>query len=128
MINQVGGLSAFRNNSNGGRTGTGGTIVTNDTTKGYRQLTGSLITIVDNNVAGTYSAHDVKIQMQRTDSTTTNGANGLAFKFYVPITAAADDAFGGAINLSVTSRVDIVYPSTTYLTNSWGDVETLIGP
>lgn len=120
MINQVGGLSAFRNNSNGGRTGTGGTIVTNDTTKGYRQLTTGAVTIVDNNVAGVYSAHDVKLQIFANSSDTTDGSITASFVFRLVMSAAADDAFGGAINLTVNVRADVVYPETTYLTNVWG--------
>lgn len=121
MINQVGGLSAFRNNGNGGRSGTGGTIVTNDTAKGYRTLAyNSAQVVVDNDVAGTYSSHNVQLQMFSSSNDTTNGANGLSFVFRLYIYAPADDAFGGAINLSVSTRADIVYPETTYLTSVWG--------
>jgi hypothetical protein len=120
MINQVGGLSAFRNNQNGGRSGTGGTIVANVTTFGYRSLTASAQTVVDNNVAGVYSAHDVKIQLFTNSLDTTNGARGASVVFRLLISAAADDTFGGSINLTVNVRADVVAPETTYLTNVWG--------
>jgi len=120
MINQVGGLAAFRNTTNGGRSGTGGTIVTNNTSFGYRNLTTSAQNIVDNNVAGTYSAHDVKIQLLSNSIDTTNGANGASVVFRLLIAAAADDGFGGSINLTVNVRADVVAPSTTYLNNVWG--------
>jgi hypothetical protein len=121
MINQLGGLSAFRQNTNGGRSGTGGTIITNDTTKGYRQLVlNSPITLVDVDTAGTYSAHNVFLQVFTASSDTTNGANGTQVIFRLVMTAAADDAFGGAINLTVNVRADIVHPETTNLTNTWG--------
>jgi hypothetical protein len=76
--------------------------------------------IVDNNVSGTYSAHDVKISIFTGSSDTTNGANGNQVVFRLQMAAAADDAFGGSINLNVSVRADIVFPSTTYLTNVWG--------
>lgn len=121
MINQAGGISAFRNTTNGGRTGTGGTIVTNNTAFGYRNLVfNSGTTLVDMDVAGTYSAHNVGIRVFTSDNTTTNGANGNQVIFRLFMSAAADDAFGGAINLTVNVRADIVFPSTTYLTNVWG--------
>jgi hypothetical protein len=120
MINQVGGLGAFRNTTNTGRTGTGGSIVTNNTSFGYRNLTTSAQTIVDNDVGGTYSTHDVKLQLFSNSIDTTNGANGASVVFRLLATAPADDSFGGSINISLSVRADIVFPSTTYLTNVWG--------
>lgn len=120
MINQIGGLSAFRNTTNGGRTGTGGTIVTNNTAFGYRNLTASAQTVVDNDVAGTYAAHNVILQIFTNVADTTNGATGASVVFRLSMSAAADDAFGGAINLTVNVRADVVSPETTYLTNVWG--------
>ena len=121
MVNQVGGLSAFRNTTNGGRTGTGGSIVTNNTSFGYRNAVfNSATTVVDNNVAGTYSAHDVQLQIFAQSNDTTSGANGNSIVFRLFISAAADDPFGGAINLTLNVRADVVFPSTTYLSNVWG--------
>jgi hypothetical protein len=121
MVNQIGGLTAFRNTTNGGRTGAGGTIVTNNTSFGYRNLTTSAQTVVDNDVAGTYSAHDVKLQLFCNTADTTDGAISASVVFRLLVTAAADDAFGGAINLTVNVRADIVFPETTYLSSSpWG--------
>jgi hypothetical protein len=120
MINQVGGVGAFRNTTNTGRTGTGGTIVTNNTSFGYRNLTASAQTIVDNDVSGTYSAHDVKIQAFTNTLDTTNGSRGASVVFRLLLAASADDSFGGGINLTVNVRADIVFPSTTHLTNVWG--------
>jgi hypothetical protein len=120
MINQVGGLSAFRNTTNTGRTGTGGTIVTNNTSFGYRNLTASAQNVVDNDISGTYSAHDVKLQLFSNGIDTTDGSNGASVVFRLLATAAADDSFGGGINISLSVRADIVFPSTAHLTNVWG--------
>ena len=110
MINQIGGVSAFRNTTNGGRTGTGGTIVTNNTALGYRNLTTSAQTIVDNDVAGIYSAHNALVQVFCNTSDTTNGSISASVVFRVSLAAAADDANGGAIDLTLNSRADIVFP------------------
>jgi len=120
MINEVGGLGAFRNTTNTGRTGSGGSIVTNNTSFGYRNLTTSAQNIVDNNVAGTYTAHDVKLQLFSNGIDTTNGSNGASVVFRLLATAPADDAFGGTLGINLSVRADIVFPSTTHLTNVWG--------
>jgi hypothetical protein len=120
MINEVGGLGAFRNTTNTGRTGGGGTIVTNNTSFGYRNLTTSAQNIVDNNVAGTYTAHDVKLQLFSNGIDTTNGSNGASVVFRLLATAPADDANGGTLGINLSVRADIVFPSTTHLTNVWG--------
>lgn len=121
MINQVGGLSAFRNNSNGGRVGSGGSIVTNNTSFGYRQAVfNSATTIVNNDVAGTYSGHDVQLQVFSQSADYSNGSNGNSIVFRLYYSVPEDDAFGGGFNIILSTRADIVFPSTTYLTNSWG--------
>ena len=120
MINQIGGLGAFRNTTNTGRTGTGGTIIANNTAFGYRNLTTSAQTIVDNDVAGTYAAHNVILQAFCNTSDTTNGSISASVVFRLFMTAPADDAFGGPLDINVSVRADIVFPSTTYLSNTWG--------
>lgn len=121
MVNQIGGLGAFRQQTNGGRTGTGGTIVVNNTTIGYYDLVfNTATTIVDNDVAGVYSTHNVLLQVYTASAVTTGGANGTQVIFRMFLSAPADDAFGGAINVTLTSRVDVVHPETTNLTNIWG--------
>ena len=120
MVNEVGGLAAFRNTTNGGRTGTGGTIVTNNTSFGYRnQVFNSATTIVDNDVAGVYNANDVKLQVFTDSTDTTNGANGNSVIFRL-VLSSLPVAFDGTINLTLNVRADVVFPSTTYLSNVWG--------
>jgi len=120
MINQAGGLTGFRNTSNLGRAGTGGTA-SQITTFGYRNLVfNSPTNLVDIDVAGTYSAHNVLIQAFANNSDTTNGSITTSIAFRLFMSANADDAFGGSINLNVTVRADIVFPSTAHLTNVWG--------
>jgi len=121
MINSAGGITAFQNTTNGGRSGSGGTAVTNNTSFGYRDLVfNTPQTIVNMDVAGTYSAHDVQLQLFANDSNTTNGSITSSVAFRLSLYAAADDAFGGDVNLTVSVRADIVYPETTYLSDAWG--------
>lgn len=121
-INALGGIGSFGGYTNTGRTGTGGSISANVTTWGYwNNVLNSATTIIqsdDTNAA--YSGYNCRIQAFTNSSDTTRGANGLQVTLRVLLTASADDAFGGNINLTVTSRCDIINPETGYLTNSWG--------
>jgi hypothetical protein len=122
-INAAGGVVAFRNTTNGGRSGAGGIVVNNNTNFGYRTagygVATTLVTSTDSNAL--YSGYQATISVFNQDATTTNGANGASFAFRLVIIASADDVFGGAINLTVNTRADIVYPESTNLTtNSWG--------
>lgn len=121
LINNCGGVSAYGQRTNGGRAGTGGTVVANVTTVGYRTTSLSSPTlIVDiDSAPAAYTAQDVKL-FALTSGNTTNGANGSTVTFRLQLFANADDAFGGTINLSITSRLDVVHPETTNLTNVWG--------
>ena len=121
MINQIGGVTAFRNTSNGGRSGTGGNIVINNTAIGYRQVTTTPTTIVDNNsLAALYAAQDAQLRVFTSSTDTTNGANGTQVIFRLTLAAQADDTFGGNVNITLNVRADVVYPETTYLTSVWG--------
>ena len=121
MVNQMGGISAFRNTTNGGRTGSGGTLVTNNTAWGYRNnVFNSTTTIIQINDDAPYTGYNVQLQAFSGSNDYSNGANGNVFTLRLALSASADDAFGGAINVTITSRCDIVYPETTNLTNVWG--------
>lgn len=121
LINNAGGVLTFGQKTNGGRAGTGGTLVGNVTTVGYRTTTFNTPSlIVDVDSAGTYSTQDVKIFAFAGNSDTSRGANGGTIVFRTQLFSPADDAFGGDINLTVTSRVDVINPETTNLTNIWG--------
>lgn len=120
IVNNMGGITNFAAYTNSGRSGTGGSISTNNTAIGYWNNVGTTTVLVQADDAAPYTGYYSRIQTTRTDATTTNGANGLAFSLATRIVASADDAFGGAINITVTSRVDIVPPSTVYLSNTWG--------
>lgn len=123
MATDMGGVLAFRNTTNGGRIGTGGTLNTNNTAYGYRTPTiiNTPVTIVQvTDTTATYTTNTGIISSYTNDITNTNGSVGPSVFFRVQFNIAADDAFGGAVANTLTTRVDIVFPETTYLTNSWG--------
>ena len=118
----LGAVNAFRATTNGGRAGTGGSVVTNNTSFGYYNLTTTWQNIqYINSSSGIYTSDYVKTYF------ITNGSNlsghgdagnqiGFAINYY----SAHSSAFNDTLNITVNTRVDIVFPESTYLTNSWG--------
>jgi hypothetical protein len=122
LVNNMGGISNFAAYTNSGRTGTGGTISVNQTNYGYwNMLTPGGVNIVKADAAAPYATHFTQISSYvNTPLDTTNGANGRILTLYTRLYAPADDVHGGVINVSVTTRVDIIPPSTVHLSNTWG--------
>jgi hypothetical protein len=121
MINGLGGWNQL-NTTSSGRTGTGQTLGTNSTTFGYRNnvlnTATSVVTITSTEV--NYTADTAAIQVYTSSSDTTRGANGLNVIFRA-IYTIADHSWDDAISVTHRSRVDIVYPETTYLSGTaWG--------
>lgn len=121
LINNCGGVLAFGQKTNGGRAGTGGTVVANVTTVGYRTsgLSSPTLIVDIDSAPAAYTAQDVKL-FAFTSGNTANGANGNTVTFRLQLFSNADDAFGGTIDLQITSRADIINPETTNLVNTWG--------
>lgn len=70
--------------------------------------------------AAAYTADVGYIQVYTNSSDTTNGSNGLNVIFFT-LFNVADHILDDTISLTHRTRVDIVYPESTYLTtNSWG--------
>jgi hypothetical protein len=121
MINGLGGWGQ-RNFTATGRTGTGQTLNTNSTTFGYRNnVLNSATTVVGlTSTEVNYTADTAAIQVYTSSSDTTNGANGLNVIFRAVYTIA-DHTWDDQITVTHRSRVDIVYPETTYLSGTpWG--------
>lgn len=118
LVNNLGGFSNYAAYSNSGRTGSGGSVSKNDTNIGYYNVTNSSILDfiqVDDNTAPyagayAYAGHWVF-------GSTTNGSRGndlrLILGLYSPVATTT-------LSIQVTLRCDITYPSTTYLSDSWG--------
>jgi hypothetical protein len=136
MFGFLGGIALFGANTNSGRTGTGGTLVTNNTNVGYYNLFGSAsggqsvanVTVVDVTGTTTNYTSDKGYLMVRT-----NGANqgqfndnGSILSFWANITSTSGANSGGSfddsINITPTVTIDVSYPEVTNISNTWGAV------
>lgn len=130
LATAAGGVTAFRSNTNGGRTGSGQTQNTNDTAKGYYNLTTSNVTIVSlTTAASPYSAYpsDTVVITAKTNGLQgSNNDNGTVVTFNTVLTSAAqsttDGGYNDTINITIPNRIDVIYPETTNLSNTWGAV------
>jgi hypothetical protein len=125
FVGLIGGLGGWgqRNTTATGRTGTGQTLGTNSTTFGYRNNVLNTWTSVVSitSTATSYTTDTAAIQVQTNSSDTTNGSNGLTVQFRAVYTIA-DHTWDDTITVTHRTRVDIVYPETTYLNAAapWG--------
>lgn len=127
MCTYLGGVLVFGANTNGGRAGTGGTVATNDTTKGYYGATNANVNIVSvTGVTASYTTDTGTIAIKTNGTQGSNNDNGSQLEFWATINstsgANAGGSFDDSLSLTVTATVDVSYPETTNLTNSWGTV------
>jgi hypothetical protein len=136
------GYSAFRAVTGGGRTGTGGTLNTNATTIGYYGLTTTQQTLsqVTSATSG-YTSDTCTLGVQSNGAIGSNGDKGTVITFTLTLVSAArptlaappanptntgtrvvNTVVNDSINITVNHRVDVVYPESSNLTNSWGAV------
>lgn len=119
---QAGG--SIKNNSSTPRTGTGGTVNTGSTSLGYwscTTLAQTVSQITSANYRYEYNSDYTTVKVR------TNGVQGanadvgsimyLDFGYYMFSTY---DGLNDSVDVTVNHRIDIVYPETTYLTNTWG--------
>ena len=127
----LGGVSAIRATTSGGRTGSGGTVNVNNTSTGYYGLTTSPVVYQQvTTTSGTYSGDYVRFYMATNGTNLSgHGDNGniitLYLNYYSAHTSTTSGLYGSSgdtLNVTVNHRVDVVYPETTNLTNSWGTV------
>lgn len=109
------------------RTGTGGTVNSSSSTLGYWALTTSNQTMLDLNSANAayeYQSTKLQIKLKTNGVQGSNSDNGtiITFDFTLSDTAQTNSNFNDVVNVTATVRVDVVYPETTYLSNSWGTV------
>jgi hypothetical protein len=113
LVTGIGGVN-FRTIDNGGRTGSGITLNTNTTSIGYYDLTTSeqtLIKVTDTTAAYTASNANLNTFYQ---GATDRGAKGNLVRFRVNL-FVSDKTWNDTISMTLRHRVDIQYPSTTYL-------------
>ena len=123
-VNGLGGKT-FRAQNNFSRYGTGYTVTTDLTTgAGYYSLTTSYVDkvkISGSSYGAAYSGDYVRIQAKSNGTQGSNNDKGSIFYFNLTLYSSAQSpAFNDSINMTVTYRIDVAYPSTTYLSNTWG--------
>jgi hypothetical protein len=120
LLTGIGGINLLQT-TNSGRTGSGITLDINNTTIGYYDLRKDLLlTVVEVTDSTTsYTGSNGILQVYSQDGTTTNNSKGFIVVFRL-LYDINDKTWDDTISLNITPRVDIVSPSTTNLTNSWG--------
>jgi hypothetical protein len=123
----LGGVATFGANTNGGRTGTGGTLGTNDTAEGYYPATIANITIVSVTSTTTNYTTDTATITYRTNGTQGSfNDNGTILSLWCTINSTSGGDSGGSfddsLNVTPTVTVDVSYPEVTNLSNTWGAV------
>ena len=139
----LGNFTGFGAAGNSGRSGTGGTLTTNATGTGYYGLTASEVSLsYINATSATYSGDWVALNYWT--STQNVGGNGdkgstIYIKGYFnsgsqsTYAAPPSNAVGtgtrtvnitteDSVNVTWNHRIDVVYPESTNLTNTWGTV------
>jgi hypothetical protein len=128
LLGYVGTAQGLRATTFVGRTGGGGTGGTVNTGNGYYNLpnaSGSQVNLIQNIFSTTSSYTNDYIYINAYNSATNasgHGDNGVSINLVVDVSLAAKAlSFNESVNVTVTTRVDIVYPETTYLnTSPWG--------
>ena len=107
------------------RTGTGGTLNTDGTTNtGYYTLTTSNVTKTQiTSTTATYTSDVIYFYGKSNGVQGSNADAGTIVHMGVDLVSATQTGgFNDSINITVNHRVDVIYPSTTFLANTWGSV------
>jgi hypothetical protein len=123
----AGGIGLFGANTSTGRTGSGGTVGTNNTSIGYHQLTAANVTLVSVTTTNATYASDTATIAARTNGTQGFfNDTGNQIEFWVNITSTSGlNAFPGfddSFSVTPTVTVDVSFPEVVNLSNTWGAV------
>lgn len=127
LVGYMGGVSVFKTTTNGGRTGTGGTLNTNNTALGYYNITTSNTNIVAvTSVTANYTTDTASIAVRTNGTQGANADNGTTVDFWATINSTAGGNAGGSfddsLSLTPTVSIDVLFPETVNLSNTWGAV------
>lgn len=126
-IDGFGGKTIYAGNASA-RYGAGAVTVTTDLTTNsgyYKQTAGQLtMTQLDGSTYGAQYSGDQLIFKVNTNGTQGSyGDAGTTVDCQVVLTTGSQSpAFNDSVNLTVYYRIDILYPETTFLSNTWGAV------
>lgn len=106
------------------KTGTGGTVNSDSTTIGYYGLTTTNVALTQITSTATAYTGDVMYFYGKTNGVQgSNSDNGTVVTLSPHITMGAQSpAFNDGYTVTVNHRVDVIYPSTSFLANTWGSV------
>jgi hypothetical protein len=128
-ITNMSGIALFAANTNGGRTGTGGTQSVNNTSLGYYGLTTANVQLqsVRTTNAAAYATDLVSILAKTNGPQGSFGDNGTQIDMWTLISSTSGSNagtlyFDDSLNVSATISIDVSYPETTNLANTWGAV------
>jgi hypothetical protein len=125
LFGYLGGIATFDANTNGGRTGTGGTLGTNDTAKGYYTATVANITLVSvTSTTASYTTDTATVTYRTNGTQGSFNDNGSILSFWCTInsTQGAGTGFDDSLTVTPTVTIDVSYPETVNLANTWGAV------
>ena len=128
MVNYLGGIALFAANTNGSRTGTGGTLGTNLTGLGYYSLTIANTTAISvTGVTASYTTDTGSLDVRTNGTRGSFNDNGDIVSFWATINSTSGANAGGLsfnddLSLTPTVTVDVSYPEVTNLGNTWGAV------
>lgn len=129
VVDGLGGVALFAANTNAGRTGTGGTLGTNNTALGYytSPFNANTTVISITSTTASYTTDTGSITVRPTGSQGSSNGNGDAIEFWATINStsganAGSLSFDDALNLTVTATLDVSYPETVNISNTWGAV------
>lgn len=126
VIDNMGGIAVFGANTNGGRTGTGGTLGTNATAVGYYNLTIANVTVVSvTSTTASYTTDTGTITVRTNGTRGSFNDNGDIISFWATINStqgAGALSFDDSLSVTPTVTVDVSYPEVTNLANTWGAV------
>jgi hypothetical protein len=133
LLGFMGGVSTFAANTNGGRTGSGGTLGTNATTKGYwtanpTMPTSNVTLVTMTSTTTNYTADTAYIQYKTNGFAGGQYDNGSTVTFWTTLTTNSGTDYNGAFGfddsfgVTVNQSINVIPPESTNLTNSWGTV------
>jgi hypothetical protein len=118
------GSKTFSAANSGARTGAGGTVTDVTTNYGYYGTTTSNVALTSITSTSTSYTTDTFAFYTKTNGVQgSNSDNGTVITFSAQwVMGAQSPAFNDSIDVTVPHRVDVVYPATTFLANTWGAV------
>jgi len=128
VVDNMGGVALFAANINSGLTGTGGTVNTNDTTRGYytSPFNANTTVVAVTSTTTNYTSDTGSITVRPGGSQGSFNGNGDNIEFWATINSTSGGNSGGSfddsLDLTVTVTVDVSFPELSNLSNTWGAV------